>query len=199
MADTLRLAGPETHIPQDVVDEHVRMLGYRLAEHYEGERIRAVAVLFGAQRFAKDVVAAMREAGGVHVVTDSVHVTSYNGHVSAGELRWHKDLDQAPADGDHMLLIDDAVYSGNTLDTLAGTFEAKANLESVKAATLLRAHGDDGPAALPLDVDAAFEIPLNAVVLGYGLDVGGIGRDHDGLTRFVQGPSGAWIPAHEHA
>jgi hypoxanthine phosphoribosyltransferase len=109
---------------------------------------------------------------------DLMEVSSYGGTAieSSGLVRILKDL-SAPIDGRHVLLVEDIIDTGLTLNYLLRYLRGK-NPRSIKVCSLL-----DKPARrlveIPLDY-VGFEIP-DAFVVGYGLDYGEVYRN----LRFV--------------
>jgi hypoxanthine phosphoribosyltransferase len=109
---------------------------------------------------------------------DLMEVSSYGGTAieSSGLVRILKDL-SAPIDGRHVLLVEDIIDTGLTLNYLLRYLRGK-NPQSIKVCSLL-----DKPARrlveIPLDY-VGFEIP-DAFVVGYGLDYGEVYRN----LRFV--------------
>jgi hypoxanthine phosphoribosyltransferase len=109
---------------------------------------------------------------------DLMEVSSYGGTAieSSGLVRILKDL-SAPIDDRHVLLVEDIIDTGLTLNYLLRYLRGK-NPRSIKVCSLL-----DKPARrlveIPLDY-VGFEIP-DAFVVGYGLDYGEVYRN----LRFV--------------
>ena len=96
---------------------------------------------------------------------DFMDVTSYEGTESKGEIKILKDLD-TPVQGLDILLVEDIVDTGRTLDTIVRTLLHKG-AKSVRIATLL-----DKPSRRIMDIQpdyVGFIIP-NEFVVGFGLD-----------------------------
>ena len=88
-----------------------------------------------------------------------------SGTVSSGEVKIKKDLDLSP-EGKNILIVEDIIDSGNTLNFLSHLFEER-NAKSVKMVTML-----DKPDRREVDVAVdytGFTIP-DEFVVGYGLD-----------------------------
>ncbi len=102
----------------------------------------------------------------VPVVMDFMATSSYGaGTVSTGEVKVKKDLDLSP-EGKNVLIVEDIIDSGNTLNFLSHFFEER-NAKSVRMATML-----DKPDRREVDVDVdytGFTIP-DEFVVGFGLD-----------------------------
>jgi hypoxanthine phosphoribosyltransferase len=133
----------------------------------ETNGIVLVTVLQGAMIFSSDL---MRKLN-FPFETDTIAVSSYDGTRSTGAFRVKKDLSH-PVFGKDVLIIEDIVDTGKTLDYLISHIEAKKPA-SVSSVTLLdkverRADGFGHIKA----TYTCFEIP-DAFVLGYGLDYRG--------------------------
>ena len=97
---------------------------------------------------------------------DFMCVSSYgNATTSSGRVNIVKDLSQPVNDTD-ILIVEDIIDSGNTLNFILKYFDAK-NANSVKICTLLN-KPDRREIEIPVDY-IGFDIP-DAFVIGYGLD-----------------------------
>ncbi|OPZ64638.1 MAG: Hypoxanthine-guanine phosphoribosyltransferase [Firmicutes bacterium ADurb.Bin506] len=146
----------------ETIEERVAELGGRVSADYAGKDVLLVCVLKGAMVFMADLIRHITIPVGI----DTMAVTSYGAAtVSSGVVRIVKDLD-SPIAGKHVLIVEDIVDSGLTLNYLR-TYLANRKPASVKVCTLL-----DKPerreAAVTPDY-CGFEIP-NLFVVGYGLD-----------------------------
>jgi hypoxanthine phosphoribosyltransferase len=97
---------------------------------------------------------------------DYMATSSYgSGTVSSGEVKIKKDLD-LPVEGRNVLIVEDIIDSGNTLNYLTDVFKERG-VKSLRLCTML-----DKPDRREVDVDVdytGFTIP-DAFVVGYGLD-----------------------------
>jgi hypoxanthine phosphoribosyltransferase len=121
-----------------------------------------VCILKGASFFATELAKRIT----VPVMVDFMATSSYGaGTVSTGNVKVTKELDLDPS-GHDVLIVEDIIDSGNTLNFLKGYFENK-NASSVKLCTML-----DKPDRREIDVNVdytGFSIP-DEFVIGYGLD-----------------------------
>ena len=121
-----------------------------------------VCILKGAAMFACELAKRIT----VPVIMDFMATSSYgSGTVSSGEVKIKKDLDLSP-EGKNILIVEDIIDSGNTLNFLSHLFEER-NAKSVKMVTML-----DKPDRREVDVAVdytGFTIP-DEFVVGYGLD-----------------------------
>lgn len=124
--------------------------------------IVAVGILKGSFLFLADLV---RQIPG-DVRIEFLGVSSYDGTESSGVVRITHDL-QTPIEGAHVLVVEDIVDTGLTLDFLLRTLECRGPTTLHVAALL------DKPSRRRVDVPVhfvGFTIP-DAFVVGYGLDL----------------------------
>jgi hypoxanthine phosphoribosyltransferase len=161
-------------LSEDQIRAKVTELGKRISADYAGRELTLVSVLKGSLPFMADL---MRQID-LPLRIDLMEVSSYGGTAteSSGLVRILKDL-SAPIDGRDVLLVEDIIDTGLTLNYLLRYLRGK-NPRSIKVCSLL-----DKPARrlveIPIDY-VGFEIP-DAFVVGYGLDFGEVYRN----LRFV--------------
>jgi hypoxanthine phosphoribosyltransferase len=164
----------EVLLSEEQIAAKVAEMGQRISVDYEGRELTLVSVLKGSLPFMADL---MRRIS-LPLRIDLMEVSSYGGATteSTGLVRILKDL-SAPIEGQDVLLVEDIIDTGLTLNYLMRYLRGK-NPRSIKICTLL-----DKPARrlveIPLDY-VGFEIP-DAFVVGYGLDFGEVYRN----LRFV--------------
>jgi hypoxanthine phosphoribosyltransferase len=170
----LELDVAEVLLSEEQIAAKVAELGKQISADYAGREVTLVSVLKGSLPFMADL---MRRIA-LPLRIDLMEVSSYGGTSteSSGLVRILKDL-SAPIDGRDVLLVEDIIDTGLTLNYLLRYLKGK-NPNSIKVCTLL-----DKPARrlveIPLDY-VGFEIP-DAFVVGYGLDFGEVYRN----LRFV--------------
>ncbi len=129
---------------------------------YDGKDLLLVGVLKGAVMVMADLARRLPP----HVQMDWMAVSSYgSGTKSSGVVRILKDLD-ADLTGRHVLIVEDIIDTGVTLQWLLGNLRSRG-AESVEVAALLRK-----PKAMQVEINpryVGFDIP-NDFVVGYGLD-----------------------------
>jgi len=157
--------GERILLDQDAILQRVAELGRQISMDYAGQEILAVGILKGATIFLADLVRAIS----VPVYIDFVATTSYGSSThSSGEVRILKDLDESIADR-HVVLVEDIVDSGLTLNYLAANLAARGPA-SLRICTLLN---KPSRRMVPVRVDyKGFDIP-DEFVVGYGLDWAG--------------------------
>jgi hypoxanthine phosphoribosyltransferase len=144
-------------------------LGKKISADYAkligpGEELLVVITLKGALLFAADLVRQIT----VPLAIDFVRLASYGtGTKSSGSVRFLKDLETS-VEGRHVLILDEIVDSGRSMEFLLGRIEAD-NPKSVRIAALL-----SKPSRREVDVTVDYlgtEVE-DRFLVGYGLDHG---------------------------
>jgi hypoxanthine phosphoribosyltransferase len=152
----------EILLTEQQIAEKVKELGEKISEDYRDRELVVVGVLRGAFVFLSDLIRHIR----IPVCVDFVAISSYGAYTeTSGVVKIIKDLDES-IEGRHILIVEDIVDTGLTLDYLLRIIRARKPA-SVKVCALL-----DKPAKRQVEVDIhykGFEIP-DKFVVGYGLD-----------------------------
>ncbi|MGN6275760.1 MAG: hypoxanthine phosphoribosyltransferase [Solirubrobacterales bacterium] len=152
----------ETLVARDDLQRRIAELGGEISRDYAGQELVLVGVLKGAVLFLADL---MRHID-VPCEIDFMAVSSYGSQTdSSGVVRILKDLD-APIEGRDVLIVEDIIDSGLTLQYLMRNLNARSPA-SLQACALLTK-----PERLRVDLSpryVGFEIP-NRFAIGYGLD-----------------------------
>jgi hypoxanthine phosphoribosyltransferase len=152
----------EVLIDEETLERRVVELGARVTEDYRDGDLLLVCVLKGAVFFLADLMRAID----LPLEVDFMAISSYGAGVdSSGVVRILKDLD-APIEGRDVLIVEDIVDSGLTLQYLMRNLRARGPTSLEVCALLTK------PSRRKADVGAkyiGFEIP-NRFVIGYGLD-----------------------------
>ena len=152
----------EILVQPDELRRKVADLGAAISRDYDGRDLLLVGVLKGAIFFLSDL---MREIS-IPCEVDFMAVASYGSATdSSGVVRILKDLD-ASIEGRHVLIVEDIVDSGLTLQYLLRNLRARGPA-SVEVCALLTK-----PERRKIELEAryvGFEIP-NRFAIGYGLD-----------------------------
>jgi hypoxanthine phosphoribosyltransferase len=149
-------------VQQDELSHRIRELGEQISRDYAGRDVFLVGVLKGATFFLADLMRHLE----LDCEVDFMAVASYGSEKdSSGVVRILKDLD-ASIEGRDVLIVEDIVDSGLTLQYLLRTLRARepASLEVCALLTKPERRKVD----LPIRY-VGFEIP-NQFVIGYGLD-----------------------------
>jgi len=152
----------EVLIPADVLANRVRELAAEISRDYADKDVILIGVLKGAVFFVADLMRALD----IECEIDFMAVASYGSAMkSSGVVRVLKDLD-ATIEGRHVLIIEDIVDSGLTLQYLLRNLNAR-DPASLEVCALLTK-----PERQKVDLKlryVGFEIP-DRFVIGYGLD-----------------------------
>jgi len=152
----------EILVQPDELRRKVEELGARISADYADRDLLLVGVLKGAVFFLSDL---MREIT-VPCEVDFMAVASYGSSTdSSGVVRILKDLD-APIEDRHVLIVEDIVDSGLTLQYLLRNLRARGPATVEVCALLTK------PERRKIDLEAryvGFEIP-DKFAIGYGLD-----------------------------
>ena len=154
----------EILVQADDLQHRVRELGVEISRDYESRNLVLVGVLKGAVFFLSDLMRHIE----IPCEVDFMAVASYGSATdSSGVVRILKDLD-APLEGRDVLIVEDIVDSGLTLQYLMRTLEARKPASLEVCALLTK------PERRKIEADAryvGFEIP-DKFAIGYGLDHG---------------------------
>jgi hypoxanthine phosphoribosyltransferase len=152
----------EVLIGADQIARKVEQLAHRITLDYQGKPLTLIVILKGAYVFAADLVRHID----LPLQVDFMALSSYGpSSRSSGVVRIQKDLDH-PIDGQHVVIVEDIVDTGLTLNYLFGHLKARGP-QSVRICALLD-KPDRRMVAVPVHYKG-FEIP-DAFVVGYGLD-----------------------------
>ncbi len=150
-------------LSEEQLQEIVKKLGTKITEDYKGKKLVLVSVLKGSVIFMADL---MREIK-IPCSIDFMAVSSYgSGTKTSGVVKIIKDLDSDVVEGADLLIVEDILDSGVTLEYLMKILSAR-NPNSIKICTLL-----DKPERRKANIFADYagaQIP-DAFVVGYGLD-----------------------------
>ncbi len=149
-------------ITESDLQDKVKELGGRITKDYAGRELVIIAVLRGSFIFLADISREIK----MPVIFDFMAVSSYgDSKVSSGIVRITKDLEFS-IEGKEVLIIEDIVDSGRTLNYLVKNLQAR-NPHSIEICALL---DKDVPRKMENKVKyKGFDIP-NKFVVGYGLD-----------------------------
>jgi hypoxanthine phosphoribosyltransferase len=154
----------EKLIEEDPLQTRIKELGAKISADYGGKDLLLLCILKGGVLFLTDL---MRHLSIPHEI-DFLAVSSYGKEIreSTGVVRILKDLDD-PIDGRHVLIIEDIVDTGHTLDYITRNLRSRQPA-SLKICTLLD-KAERRQVDIPVDY-VGFTIP-DKFVFGYGLDL----------------------------
>ena len=152
----------EILISEEAIQKRVAELGKQITLDFAGSEVLMIAVLKGAMLFLADLVRHVN----LPVAMDFLAVSSYGaGTSSSGVVRILKDLDD-PIEGRNVVIVEDIVDSGRTLDYLLRMFRQR-HPATLHVCTLLDKR-ERREINVPIDY-VGFEVP-DEFVVGYGLD-----------------------------
>lgn len=150
-------------LSEDELKKIVEDLGAKITEDYKGKKLVVVSVLKGSVVFMADLMRAIK----IPCSIDFMAVSSYgSGTKTSGVVKIIKDLDSEVVCGSDLLIVEDILDSGVTLEYLMKVLSAR-NPNSIRICTLL-----DKPERRKANIRADYsgaQIP-DAFVVGYGLD-----------------------------
>jgi hypoxanthine phosphoribosyltransferase len=153
-----------------------KALGDKINKDFEGKEVLFLAILNGSFMFAADL---MRNITVKNTIS-FVKVASYEGMSSSGTVKKLIGLMDS-LENRHVVIIEDIIDTGNTLDKLLPTLEAE-NPASLSLCSLLFK-----PEAFKASFDIQYigkSIPPKFIV-GYGLDYDGYGRNLPDIYQLV--------------
>lgn len=160
-----------THFNEAEIQKRICELGIAITDQFKKskEPIVAICVLKGSFMFYSDLIRNLN----IDVTCEFLGVSSYhNSAKSSGEVKVTLDL-AAPIEGKNVILVEDIVDTGLTMNYLIHYLEARKP-KSLTTVTLL--HKPDA-VVVPCKIDhIGFNIG-NDFVVGYGLDYQGYYRN----------------------
>ncbi|MDX2005717.1 MAG: hypoxanthine phosphoribosyltransferase [Meiothermus sp.] len=164
----------KVQISEAQIKARIGELGRKIQSDYAGQEPHLVCVLNGAFVFMADLVRSID----MPISMDFLAVSSYgNAQKTSGEVELLKDL-RIPISGRHVIIVEDIVDTGITLNYLVRLLEARQPA-SLKIAALL-----SKPSRRRVEVPVhylGFEIE-DAFVYGYGLDRAQLDRNLPFIT-----------------
>jgi hypoxanthine phosphoribosyltransferase len=149
-------------IDAEAIAARVADIGAQITADYEGHEIALVVVLKGSFVFAADL---MRHID-LDVTVDFLGVRSYgDSHESSGVVEITTDLSSS-IEGRHVILVEDIVDTGLTVDYLRENLEIRQPA-SLKLASLLHKPARN---KVPVDIDYLGFTIDDVFIVGYGLD-----------------------------
>ncbi|MDR1864920.1 MAG: hypoxanthine phosphoribosyltransferase [Bacteroidales bacterium] len=150
----------------------------RINSDYRDREILFIAVLNGSFMFAAELVRRIKPLCRVSFVK----VATYQGDVSGGVVKELIGLKE-DLNGKHVILVEDIVDTGFTLDHVMAQIKSNYRPSSVAVATLLF-KPQSYRKSIPVDY-VGFEIP-NDFVIGWGLDYNGYGRNLENIYSIAE-------------
>ena len=167
-----------TYISAADIQARVNEIGQALKSELAGERPVFLCMLKGAFIFAADLIRAAQ----LDAEVDFVRTSSYQGTKSTREVKLLLAPDAELVKGRHIVLVEDIVDSGYTMQAFLPILK-DLDPASVTLVTLL--HKPEAT-KVPVEIDhVGFSIP-DKLVVGYGLDYDGLGRQLPEIYQLVE-------------
>ena len=148
--------------PQAEIEHQVQRLAAEISRDYHDRNLLAVGVLKGSLFFLADLVRAMTS----QVTIDFVRLASYGSETrSSGLVEMRQDLEISPQ-GRDVLIVEDIIDSGNTLETLYHRLLLR-HPRSLRICTLIDKRGRREVNVRADYVGITME---EGFIVGYGLD-----------------------------
>lgn len=147
---------------EEELNRKCQELARLIDQDYQGKELVLVGILKGSFMFMSDLAKRTK----IPLEIEFMAVSSYgNAAKSSGVVRILKDLD-TDIKGKHVLLVEDIIDSGNTLNYLMDYLKGRG-AASVEVMCLL-----DKPAGRTLDISVKYTgyVVPDAFIIGYGID-----------------------------
>jgi hypoxanthine phosphoribosyltransferase len=168
----------ELFIDQSSIEHEVARLGVELTHDYSSGDLVFVVVLSGAATFSVDLMKLVDLPWEVLYVK----INSYSGTQSTGRIHEVFGCNELLNDK-HVVILDDIVDTGATVDFLKKSITEKYNTRSIRTCAFLFKPDAFIGAENPNYI--GFEIP-NRFVVGYGLDYDEKGRNLKGIYQLKE-------------
>jgi len=166
----------EPYISSDNIQKYIAKVAEKIDADYRDKDPLLLGILNGSFMFASDLMKALT----IDPEISFIKLASYEGTSSTGKVEELIGINEN-IEGRHIIIIEDIVDTGNTLEKIIKLLEAKKSA-SVEIVTLLYK-----PEAYTKNHDVKYvgtEIP-NKFVVGYGLDYDGKGRSLEEIYQIV--------------
>ena len=138
-------------------------LAREITAQYEGQELTVIAVLNGSLIFTADLLRRIP----LPLQLDCLSVSSYHGGTESTGVVTFDRISLPDVNDRHVLIVDDILDSGRTLQAICAKLHAEARPKSVRICVLLR---KEKPRAAELEAQyVGFDIG-DEFVVGYGLD-----------------------------
>ncbi len=158
------------------IKQAIENIASQINNTYDGEEVLFISILNGAFMFSSDLVKRIK----LQCQVSFIKLSSYSGNSSTGKVEELIGLSEN-IKGRHVIILEDIVETGSTLNILAGQLKAMEPA-SLKIATLLFK-----PQAYLKNLNLDYigiEIP-SEFIIGYGLDYNGYGRNYEDIYSAI--------------
>lgn len=154
----------EVMLSAEKLQQRVAELGAQITADYQGKELTLVGIMKGSIFFFTDLARCID----LPITLELMGVSSYQGGTeTTGEVRITTDLSK-PMHGRHVLIIEDIIDTGLTMQFLLDNLRAR-HPASLKVATLLE---KPSRAKVKVPIDYKGFVIEDRFVVGYGLDYG---------------------------
>lgn len=164
----------EKYIGHEAIAERVVQIGTQISADYQGKSVHVIVILKGAMMFAADLLRAMD----LECEVSFMRLTSYEGTTSSG-LVTQALKTESVLTSKHVIIVEDIVDTGLTLDFLLQNIEQEKPASLVLASLLRKEASKHRSIAY-----VGFEL-ANDFVIGYGLDYKEKGRNLRDIYRKI--------------
>jgi hypoxanthine phosphoribosyltransferase len=154
-------------LSEEDIAQLVAELGKKISQDYARKDLVVVGILKGAVIFMADLIRRIQ----LPLTCDFLRISSYKSDGSQGVLRLDFDLTQ-PISGKDVLVLEDVVDTGHTVDFVKNHLEAKGPA-SIKFCSLICKEGSP----FKNQIDYLGKVVPNDYVVGYGMDLNGLFRN----------------------
>lgn len=160
------------YIDHDLIEAEVSRIAKEITNDFSGKQPIFICILNGAFMFGADLIKKLDFDCNIAFVK----LSSYKGNQSTGKVKQILGLDEV-IENRHIVLVEDIVDSGTTLNYFLN------GLKELKPASIKIAAMFYKPAANlhPIHIDYLGMPIENKFVVGYGLDIDGLGRNYRDL------------------
>ncbi|MCB1230135.1 MAG: hypoxanthine phosphoribosyltransferase [Verrucomicrobiae bacterium] len=153
-------------IDSDTLRNRIADMGAQITTDFAGRPLTVVTILQGGAVFMADLVREIH----LPMKLESISVASYHGGTeSSGTVTFHQSR-MPDIDDRHVLILDDILDSGRTLDAILNRFRTECQPLSLNTCVLLSKQVER---AVPIEADYSGFAIENEFVVGYGLDYDG--------------------------
>jgi len=166
------------YLDKETIDGAVKKLAREIEKFAQNDSVVFIVVLKGSFIFAADLAKHYQKKA----TFEFYRLKSYEGTGTTGEVKILVDIDRRFIEGKNVIVLEDIVDTGNTLEKIIEELQAKQPA-SLKIATLFYK-----PEAYKKDYPVDFigmEIP-NKFIVGYGLDYDELGRNLPEIYRLKE-------------
>lgn len=165
----MEVFNPEILITEEEIHERIEVLGRTITQEFQGQELVVICILKGAFIFCSDLARKINLPMRIEYMMLNRYARE---KVGFGEPKIELDL-TGPVEGKNVLIIEDIIDSGNTVNFLAELLKHR-RARSVKLAALLY---KPNKSKFNIKIDyLGFEIE-DKFVIGYGLDYQGRFRE----------------------